>query len=131
MKKLILSMRKDPVFRYVCELSKSTSSKETAIIEEFLTTTVGNNTQTFKDLICSPTFKIGGGMATTVEKEEDYLVMRDRSDKKHDRNPKVYIPKAEMIRLLDWWEEVWKHKPEEIKLIFDGQQFMFDPQYGI
>jgi hypothetical protein len=116
---------------YMYKQPDEVAGSDTYILGDFLTSSVGHYPKNFKNWMLNNESDSTAGNSTFLDKKNSYIVLRDRSPHYRGGGPEVFIPRAEMIRLLDWWTELLKHKPEEVKLIFDGKRFIFDPQYGI
>lgn len=66
------------------------------------------------------------GNLTFIEKEGDHVILSDHFSEQPDGGPYFKIPKDEFLRLLDMWEKVYKEKPQEITIIYDGQKFSIE-----
>jgi hypothetical protein len=114
-------------YRYA-QPDKYVTSQE-HIIGGMLTSSIVSYSEDFKRWVLNNLTNKTAGNITFLDKEGDYIILRDRYSEEPEQGPEVYIPKSEMLRLLDWWEQVWKHKPAQAHLIFDGEVFSFDPNY--
>jgi hypothetical protein len=130
-KNFVLTMLLSEHIGYIYKLSETSQSTQASILGEFLTSSVKKNARGISEAIQNDLDKSFGMNSTLIDKDSEYVILRDLYSEEPDRGPEVHIPKFEMLRLLDWWEKVWKNKPVEIKLIFDGERFTFQPDYGI
>lgn len=83
-------------------------------------------TKMFKNCMFDNEYITFGGNLTTIEKENDHIILSDQYSQQPDGGPYFKIQKDEFLRLLDMWEKVYAQKPQEILIIYDGQTFSIE-----
>jgi hypothetical protein len=114
---------------YQYKQPEKTMPQDTYIIGSFLTSSVVSYPDSFKKWVLNSASNHTAGNSTFLNKEDKYIILRDRLPIEYADDLEVYILKTEMLRLLDWWQDLCKHKPAQAHLIFDGEAFYFDPNY--
>jgi hypothetical protein len=121
--KLILRTSPYKIYQY-----KSSSDAKMLLLGHFLITDVGcSSTGTYQDwALNDPLDMIMSGNCTYLEKDENFIVLSDLHPEVK-RPTEAKMTHQQFVQLLDdWQEKVCKHKPKEVTITYDGNQFTIE-----
>jgi hypothetical protein len=104
---------------------KDASNITMNILGDFLSN-VGCHRSSFKDFALNEWEDVTGGNVTSLRKKNGYIYFSDSySEEKKTTELKMSI--EQYIQLLDdWQEKVCKHKPKEVTITYDDNQFTIE-----
>ncbi len=110
-------------------LHSETSSINMCILQYFLTTDINCFTYYIPSYIewakDNNEDMAMSGILTFLDKEDGYIVISHR--KKYSHTVELKVKQEIFISLLyDWQEKVSKHKPKEVTIIYDNDQFTIE-----
>jgi len=105
--------------RYDCEKA---NSREMQILGMFLISEVGcpPNT-TFMEVGVNPKIRGIEGQAASIEIVGDVAEMRDVWEDE-ETGPVFRIPKDQYLKMMGLWKDLYKVKPKEITVTWDGKE---------
>jgi hypothetical protein len=102
------------------------SNIEMTILGHFLSSDVGCYSPTFRKWASHATWRGGSGNITMIEKEDGYIYVSDLySEEQEPTELKMTV--EQFIQLLDdWQEKVCEHKPREVIIKHESDQFVIE-----
>lgn len=96
------------------------------ILGLFLANDAGSSSESFKEWALNPLSTSTNSNITTLEKEDDEIILGDLYSEQDDGGPFLKISHDEFIKILNEWAVICKEKPAEILLIREGNKFRFE-----
>lgn len=93
---------------------------------DFLTSDVRFRTSVFKEYAFNDRQQYMSSNATTLEKQNDYILLRDQYPEE-EIPTQLKMTRDQFIKLLDDWEEkVCKLKPKEVIIKYENDEFIIE-----
>ena len=107
---------------------KEADTVEMCIIGSFLTSDVGSGLDSsYQDWFYNDTHEVGGGNATNLEKDGDFILLTDEYPVEKFAHIVVTMRRAQFIKLLnDWKEIVCKNRPQELILRYENDEYTLE-----
>jgi hypothetical protein len=108
---------------YVCT---EASNIRMSILGILLSIDVDCNIYPYKETLADDRFTGHGGNFTSVNKDGDYVFIVDLYSEEAVPTEFIILKKVFIQLLDDWQEKVCKHKPKEVTIIYDDNQFTIE-----
>jgi hypothetical protein len=95
----------------------------------FLSSDVRCFRSSFKEWILDTRYDYTAGNISKLEKDGDYILISDQYSEEDDDNPPLKIHRAELIKILDAWEQFCKTRPKEIIITQEGEVFNIEGKF--
>ena len=102
---------------------------EMCILGSFLTDDVrcGVNDTSYQDWFYNDTDEVGGGNATNLEKDGDFILLTDEYPVEKFAHIVVKMRRDQFIKLLnDWKEIVCKNRPQKVILRYENDEYTLE-----